>query len=83
MPSELPQPSRAQLADAKLQLDFAHNYLMEIQIDLESGGPASQDTKNTYEHALRALLLAIETYRSVLSIFSAAVLPGTVRKRRG
>jgi len=76
-PEEHPQ---ARVADAKLQLDFAHAYLIEIQKDLQTESIQSVDGQETYRHALRALNLALEKYANTLKVTSDLVRPGNLRE---
>lgn len=68
--SKLVRLWRSRLEDAQLRLDFARNYLNEIQQDFPAGdSPALAD-------AIRAESIAQTEYLRVLRIFSEFVLDG-------
>src|SRR5690348_15774043 len=75
-PEECPR-----FADAKLQLDLAHAYLVEIENDLKAGSaPSSADGQETHRHALRALNLALEKYAKTLKVTSDLAGQGNIRE---
>ena len=75
-PEECPR-----FADAKLQLDLAHAYLVEIENDLKTGRvPSSVDCQETHRHALRALNLALEKYAKTLNATSNLAAQGNIRE---
>ena len=77
-PEELKNQWLRTLADAKIRLDLARNYLKEVQGDLKSGTIPSTDGRYAHHRALQAETLAIRHYRRVLNTFTALVLTGKV-----
>ena len=63
------------LGDSKLQLDFARNYLAEVQRDFPPDD-TSPDGQYALQHALRAENLALAEYRRVLRIYTDLVMEG-------
>jgi hypothetical protein len=64
------------VADAKVRLDLASNYLREVQRILKSRIIPSTDGHYAYHHAQRAEILALTHYQSVLNTLSTLVLTG-------
>jgi hypothetical protein len=69
---------RKRVADAKVQLDLASNYLREVQAVLKSGIIPLTDGQYAYHHAQRAEILALTHYQSVLNTWSVLVLTGKI-----
>ncbi len=67
---------RQRVNDAKLRLDFASNYVKEIQRDFSSGELPAPDGHFAYQQALRAESFALGEYRRVLAIFTGLVTHG-------
>ena len=67
---------RQRLNEAKLRLDFASNYVKEIQRDFSSGELPAPDGHDAYQQALHAESHAIAEYRRILRIFSELVVSG-------
>ena len=67
---------RARLNDAKLRVDFASNYVKEVQRDLETLSPADGDL--AMERAIRAQNLALSECNRILRIFTDLVVEGKI-----
>ena len=70
------------LRDARLQYDFARNYVTEVQHELQSGALPSPDGSYAYQLALRKETYALAAYRETLKIFTAFILDGQVPDER-
>ena len=66
------------MRNARLSLDFARNFLKEVQRDFPRESVASADGQFALQKALRAENLALAEYRRVLRIFTDLVVEGTV-----
>ena len=67
---------RKHVADAKLRLDFARNYVAEVSLDFPI--PSSSDGTVALRHAMRAEMLALQEYNRVLRIYERLVVDGVV-----
>lgn len=74
---ELERLWRDRLADAKLRLDFARNFMKEVQVDFPLND-SSPDHRYAFQRALRVENAALAKYRRVLRIFSELILEGKV-----
>jgi len=61
------------LEDAKLRMDFAHNYLNEIRQDRAAGALPSPDGQHAHLRALNEQQVAVKNYFSALEDFRAAL----------
>ena len=75
---ELEQLWRSRVKDAQLRLDFARNYLAEVQRDFPPGDVPSPDGSFALQKALRAENFALAEYHRVLRMFTDLVLHGTI-----
>ena len=75
---ELEDEWRRRVAEAKLELDMARAYLVEVQRDLKNGLVSSSDGDYAYQHALRAETRALGRYRDVLAILSDLMAHGKI-----
>jgi len=75
--SEIEALWRKRLADAKLRLDFARNFLEEVQRDFPIGDP-SPDGQFAYQKALRAESAARAECTRLLCLYAHLVLDGKV-----
>lgn len=73
---------RSRLQDAKLRLDFARQYLREVQRDRSDGAVPPADGNFAFEKALRAENYALAEYRRILREFANLVLEGTIPEER-
>ena len=69
---------RARVADAKLRLDFACQFVREVERDFPLGGEPSPDGRFARERALRLENLARNEYGRVLRLYSDLVVAGKV-----
>ena len=69
---------RSRLNDAKLRLDFARNYVADVQRDHPSGDIPESDYHFADQKALRSENLALEEYNRVLRIYPDLVVNGTI-----
>ena len=67
----LEEMGRERLRDAKLRLDFAKNYLKEVQKDYSS--LAAADGQYALQRAVRAENVALREYNHVLRIYTNLV----------
>ena len=67
---------RERVRDVRLRLDFARNYLAEIQKDVKAGGIPRADGDFAYRNAIRAEREALAEYRKMLKIFTDLTLHG-------
>lgn len=65
---KLEEEWRRRVAEAKLELDMARAYLVEVQRDLKNGLVTLSDGNYAYQQALRAETRALDRYREVLAI---------------
>ena len=65
---------RERLNDAKLRLDFARNFVKELQRDHLAGGVPPPDGEFAFRKALTAENRALAEYNRVLHIFSDLVV---------
>ena len=72
----LEQLWRRRLNDAKLRLEFAKNYLKEVQRDLRLGGIPTSDSNFAYKKALRAETAALAEYHRTLRIVTDLFVRG-------
>lgn len=72
---ELAQLWRGRLRDAEIRLDFALNFMAEVQRDFPH---PTVDGKNAHHSALQAEQLALAEYKRVLRIFTDLVLDGKI-----
>lgn len=66
------------LSDAKLRLDFARNYVHEIQADLESGSGPGEMEHFAYEKAVGGENFAFAEYNRVLRIYGDLTVKGII-----
>ena len=66
------------LSDAKLRLEFARNYVIEVKQDFLSPDIPGADGHFAFRQALRAESAAFSEYNLVLRIFSDLALRGIV-----
>ena len=78
---ELEELWRRRLASAKLRLDFARNYLNEVQTDfpIDDGSP---DGQYAYQRAIRAENGALAEYHRALRIYTDLVMDGKLPEER-
>lgn len=69
---------RKRLNTAKLRLEFARNYVAELQRDLQTGALPSPDGGFAYQQALRAENNALAEFRRVLKIFTDLTVDGKI-----
>lgn len=69
---------RNRLRDAKLRVDFARNYLMEVHRDFPLSDTSS-DCQYAHQRAHRAEKLALAEYMRVLALYADLVMRGKVR----
>ncbi len=67
---------RARLRDAKLRLDFARQYVKEVEDEYKPGDLPASDAHFAMRAALRAETFALTEYRRILRIFADLVLEG-------
>ena len=70
---ELENQLREQVADAKVRLELARNYLKEVQRALEAGTIPPPNGQYAYQDALRAETLALKHYQRVLKTLSILI----------
>lgn len=73
---ELEAVWRSRVQNAKMRLDFARNYLKEIQRDLRKGMISSSDGHFALQQALRSERNALAEYARVLRCFTDLVVHG-------
>ncbi len=66
------------MKDAKLRLDFARNYMAEVQRDLPAGDIPESDHQFAHQKALRAESLALQEYKRVLRIVTDLTVNGII-----
>jgi len=64
------------LTDAKVRLEFAHQYKREIEGDFKAGSIPGSDGHLSFERALRAEYIVLADYSRVLRIFNDLVVHG-------
>jgi PilZ domain len=69
---------RRRLTDAKLRLDFARNFMKEVQRDYRAGDIPESDHHFAYQKALRAERFDLAEYNKVLRIYTDLTLNGIV-----
>ena len=69
---------RQRLSDARLRLNFAVNYVNEIQRDFSSGELPAPDGRIAYHRALRAESFALREYSRALHLFADLVVRSKV-----
>ena len=69
---------RKRLNTAKLRLEFARNYVAELQQELQTGSLPSPDGSFAYQQALRAENNALAEFRRVLQIFTDLTVDGKI-----
>ncbi len=69
---------RQRLQDAKLRLDFAHNYVLEVERDFPRAELPSPDGTLAHQKALRFETAALAEYRRVLQIYTDLMVRGTI-----
>lgn len=67
---QLEERWRARLKDAKLRLDFAHQYTKEVERDFNDGTVPIPDGSYAYRKALRAESYALAEYQRVLRVYT-------------
>ena len=77
-PDQLERLWRQRMRDAQLRLDFARNYLKEVQRDFPSGTVPPPDGAFAHHKALRAENAALAEYHRVLRVYTDLVLHGTI-----
>ena len=77
-PDQLERLWRQRMRDAQLRLDFARNYLKEVQRDFPSGTLPQLDGAFAHQKALRAENAALAEYHRVLRVYTDLVLHGTI-----
>lgn len=77
-PDQLERLWRQRMKDAQLRLDFARNYLKEVQRDFPSGTVPPPDGVFAHHKALRAENAALAEYHRVLRVYTDLVLHGTI-----
>lgn len=73
---------RNRLKDARLRLDFARNYVTEIQRDFSSNELPSPDGHYALGKALRGETAALREYHRILRIFADIVTKGNIPKEK-
>lgn len=73
---------RERLKDAKLRLEFAYNYVKEVQKDLEAGGVPAPDGNFAFARAIKAENFALAEYNRVLRIFGDLLVQGKIPDER-
>lgn len=66
------------LNDAKLRVDFARNYVIEVEHDFLAPDLPGADGNVAYGRARRAENLALSEYNHILGIVGALVLRGVI-----
>ena len=74
---ELESLWRSRLQEAQLRLDFARNFLKEVQQDFPLSEP-STDGRYAYRRAIRLERLALQEYRHIQRILHDLVVNGKV-----
>lgn len=75
---ELENLWRTRLRDAALRLEFARNFLKEVQQDFPSCDLPSADGRFAFQQALRAENNALAEYNRLLRIFTDLIVDGTI-----
>ncbi len=75
---ELEDRWRKRVTDAKLRLDFARNYVKEVQRDLPRGDVPAPDGDYAYRKALHVENSALAEYKRVLRIFTDLMINGKI-----
>ena len=76
--NQLKELWQLRLSNARLRAQFTHNYVIEVQRDLQEGAVPLVDGNFALERAVRAENLALAEYNLVLLIFTALVVDGMV-----
>jgi hypothetical protein len=66
------------LEDAKLQLDFARNYLAEVERDYSAGSVPINELQFAHHKALRVENLALRHYNHVRRIYTDLMVNGVI-----
>ena len=69
---------RERVKSARLRLEFARNYVAELQQDLRAGAIPSPDGAFAYQQALRAETAALAEFRRVLQVFTDLTIDGKI-----
>jgi hypothetical protein len=69
---------RQRVNTAKLRLEFARNYVAELQEDLRAETIPFPDGSFAYQQALRAEANALSEFRRVLQIFTDLTVDGKI-----
>ena len=69
---------RNRVNEARARLQFARNFVKEVQGDLKSGVVAGSDASLAFQRALRAETFALAEYHRVLRLFTALVVEGKI-----
>lgn len=72
---ELERLWRSRLRDAEIRLDFAVNFLQEVQRDFPH---PFRDGRDAYQNALRAQKAAVADFKRVLRFFTDFVIDGKI-----
>lgn len=75
---QLEEVWRRRLGDAKLRLEFARDYVLELQKDLKADGIPAPDGNFAYQQALRSETNALAEFRRVLQIFRDLTMDGKI-----
>ena len=73
---EIEEVWRNRVRDAQLRLDFARNFVKEVQRDFPPDSVPSADGRFAFQKALRVENFALAEYRRVLRIFTDLALGG-------
>jgi hypothetical protein len=67
---------RQRLRDAKLRVDFAHSFVLEVRRDFPSVNTKTSDGTYAWQRALRMEIEALADYRHVMGIYRKLILEG-------
>jgi hypothetical protein len=76
--NELENLWASRLQDARLRLEFAANYLKEVQGDIEADSVSVADGNFAFEKAVRAENSALAEYNRVLRIYTDLTVSGII-----
>lgn len=69
---------RVRVTDAKLRLEFAREYVLELQKEMKADGIPAPDGHFAYQQALRSEMNALAEFRRVLQVFRDLTMEGKI-----
>lgn len=69
---------RQRVNTARLRLEFARNYVAEVQQEVRQEGLPSADGAFAYRQAIRSEINALSEFRRVLKIFTELTVDGKI-----